>query len=454
MSFKEQLRDEVLPKMAEYYNEGSDINSAIVKAASDFNLNLEQTYRLVEAANTARTIAHFTKHADDRTQNFDIADKDTVRRMLYEPKQEKSASADADEFRDYSAYDEPERDYTKDDDFSMLEKEAAAVSASDGVKGFTEAQIVEQVVKYADDCAARRDFAKDAVEAVRTSLEMDTMKLAESLSSGYEPERTYAMFKVAMAGKCPTVMKNLDRCISDSMRKEAAPHVKAFERLNVFDASEVDRFVKKAEELESDAAKLAEARKSVSLWAGKEAEARAKIRKYASLKLAQSADGKDKDKDRDKKPKDRDKGGPWMSKAVNFMIPSSPPGTNQIANYLVGGALDQEKIDKAVFPVEKKKTDLKEYIDNLRRSDLLNDLYANDPILSEQDPNDVMKAYQTIVEASPEMSLNKELVRAVLRQSVNSVAVSPFDAKQWADLDKVLKQNKAGYGAERYSPKL
>ena len=49
-------------------------------------------------------------------------------------------------------------------------------------------------------------------------------------------------------------------------------------------------------------------------------------------------------------------------------------------------------------------------------------------------------AYRTLVQTSPSMSLNKEIVRAVLRQSVNSVAVSPFDAKQWADFENVVKR--------------
>ena len=58
MSFKEQLRDEILPKTVEYYNSGFGINESIVKAASDFKLNIDQTDRLVETMNTARTKSH------------------------------------------------------------------------------------------------------------------------------------------------------------------------------------------------------------------------------------------------------------------------------------------------------------------------------------------------------------------------------------------------------------
>ena len=68
---------------------------------------------------------------------------------------------------------------------------------------------------------------------------------------------------------------------------------------------------------------------------------------------------------------------------------------------------------------------------------------ANDPILSEADPKALSTAYELLANSAPEASLNKEVARAILRQSVNSVAVSPFDAKQWADLDNVLIKNRS-----------
>ena len=102
----------------------------------------------------------------------------------------------------------------------------------------------------------------------------------------------------------------------------------------------------------------------------------------------------------------------------------------------------KEDIAKAVFKKKKKDTTIADHINNLRRSSILQDLYDNDPILSEANPKELMNAYSTIVQTSPEVSLNKEVVRAILRQSVNSMAVSPFDAKQWADLENVNLKNK------------
>jgi hypothetical protein len=73
---------------------------------------------------------------------------------------------------------------------------------------------------------------------------------------------------------------------------------------------------------------------------------------------------------------------------------------------------------------------------NIRRSILLADLMSNDPIIRDADPNMVAEVYKTMVMTSPRVSLDKAQVRSFLRGAVNSVAVSPSDAKVIADVDK------------------
>lgn len=53
--------------------------------------------------------------------------------------------------------------------------------------------------------------------------------------------------------------------------------------------------------------------------------------------------------------------------------------------------------------------------------------------------------FNAILQLAPEMASNKEVVRAVLRQTVHSVAVSPYDAEIWTKLEKNL-QNIRGKG--------
>ena len=66
---------------------------------------------------------------------------------------------------------------------------------------------------------------------------------------------------------------------------------------------------------------------------------------------------------------------------------------------------------------------------------------VNDPVLSGENPQAVVTAYHTLINLAPDVSLNKEIARSVVRASVNAVAMSPFDAKAIAELEGELRKN-------------
>lgn len=453
MSFKEQLKSEILPKAVDYYNSGMDINSSIVKAAQDFKLNLDQTDRLMETMNTARVIAHYEKNAEDRTANCDIADKDVIRKMLYgEKPQEKSASIDkAASWGDYSMYMEAEVDYRG----RMKMTKAASVEKPEKPKSeFTIKQAADHVMDYARKVEQERKFLEERLEMAKGCVATNLSKIAHDLSRGYEPERRYAMFKVACEKSFPDVVKSVDFEISKTIVKDAAPHLREFRRANVVDTSPVDSVIDFAKDVEEDIQKLAEIQDMFDRRLAHEKEVKAVIRKYAeAVKKAaptptplpspapSGTSGKDKDKDKDKEKKQRRD--PWFPKAVNSVNPDLDAAKKTI-DFMQGAMFDPKEIVEALKPKpEKADSTIKAYVENIQRSELLSDLYNNDPILQEADPDAVSKAYATLVQTAPEASLNKEVARAVLRQSVNSVAVSPFDAKQWADFDSTVSKNRA-----------
>ena len=452
MSFKEQLKSEILPKAVEYYNSGLDINSSIVKAAQDFKLNLDQTDRLMETMNTARVIAHYEKNAEDRTANCDIADKDAIRKMLYGDKpQEKAASVDmASKFGDYSMYMEAELDYRG----RMKLTKAASAEPETPVKKteFTIKQAADHVMDYARKLENERRFAEERVEMAKGVIATNLSKIAHSLSKGYEPERRYALFKAACAGKCPNVVKSVDSEMHPQIVKEAAPHLRSLSRANVIDTAPVDAEVALARDIEDDLAGVSRMETKVALAKAAEAEVKKLIEKYAKVvKAAGLPHGNpkppspEKNDDSGKDKKEDKKSDPWFGSAKKVYenaVPDASPGVKAVYDYLKGGAMSPDKIDEALTTPKKKDTGLKNYVDNLVRSDILTQLYNDDEIISEADPEDVKRAYATMVQASPEASMNKEVVRAFLRQAVNSVAVSSFDAKQLADLDTTLLKNR------------
>ena len=74
-------------------------------------------------------------------------------------------------------------------------------------------------------------------------------------------------------------------------------------------------------------------------------------------------------------------------------------------------------------------------LDNMERRLLLQELMLTDPILSKVNPAKVVRAFEQLLRLSPEISKQKEVVRAELRAMVSSQALSKFDADLLAKTD-------------------
>jgi hypothetical protein len=74
-------------------------------------------------------------------------------------------------------------------------------------------------------------------------------------------------------------------------------------------------------------------------------------------------------------------------------------------------------------------------LDNMERKLLLQELLLTDPILSRINPAKVARAYEQLLRLSPEVSKEKEVVRAELRAMVASQALGKFEAETLTKLD-------------------
>ena len=83
-------------------------------------------------------------------------------------------------------------------------------------------------------------------------------------------------------------------------------------------------------------------------------------------------------------------------------------------------------------------------LDNMERKLLLQELMITDPILSKVNPAKVARAFEQLLRLSPEISKEKEVVRAELRAMVSSQALSKFDADLLSKTDmSMLKRRLA-----------
>lgn len=88
-------------------------------------------------------------------------------------------------------------------------------------------------------------------------------------------------------------------------------------------------------------------------------------------------------------------------------------------------------------------------VDNRERVTMLQHILATDPILSKMDPSKVVRAYQTVLRLSPQISKEKEVVVAILRLITSTQSVDTASANQLIDTNiNYLKQKEMLSGAK------
>lgn len=452
--FKDRLMD-TLHGAVKHFNETGDPNQAVVKAARDADFNPEQTTRLVEAFNTARTLFHY-KSASDRTSSFALADAGAVLTDLFE-RQEPAAKAA--EFRGYAEYDARERSYFDQD---REEKAAEAVPAEPPSMDV----LSQQAMRTLRGLRQTAKIAEDEARLAGNYASQALTKLGGLLGFGYVSERQdqYARLFAAHGDNewVPVMAKVAEfvpaqyRANDVQMRKAASVAV-----VDDYDLHQHENLLKEAREwlgIESEFLAMSgilekEADEFEREWlevAGceekKGSDSLSDFIRPEVLKVAQTV--------ATEKYTTRNFYGDPVSVESKKETggPSKPGITDAVSDFMfdtgkkpVGDLLNTGVTRMMTEPMARENKQLSEKLKNVQRQIMLQDLMTNDPVLAEESPETVAEAYQAILQMAPEVASNKEVVRAVLRQTVHSVAVSPYDAEVWTKLEKNL-QNLQGKG--------
>lgn len=417
---KDKLR-KALEDAVGYYNDGMSANDAIVKSASGHDLTIDQTDRVVESFNTAKTINFYEKNACDRTGRFDLASKKDVTLALFgKTTSEKTAAAKAEDPETLSTFYAglPDRSANRKNLFA--EKRAALLDAlakhaeekwSHGYSGRTLQDMASDA--YATIKSAEADIAS-AIGTIDSYLWTATEKIAADLSRGaYDTPKDRAnLFKAA----CPHKM------VVDEVSR-FSPLLKAatggeYVKMHVVDTAPVDDLLKEADDIMSAVAQRREYRK-------KQAEFREKAERLKSAML-----------------RDPSLASLVHEKRAEDLI-HAPRNVSKVASSDISDLSLDRVLD--ALPTGDSRKKVNEQIRDDARGALLSDLLSADPILQDADPRQVASIYKSLVATSPRVSLNKELVRSVLRSAVNSVAVSPADSKIFSDVDKGIQIAYGGF---------
>lgn len=455
MAFKDQLMT-ALHEAVGYFNECGDPSQAVIKTAKDNDFNADQTQRLLETFNTARTIYHY-KSAADRTVSFPLADREAVMTELFGKVEEKVAEA-AD--HDYSEYDVPMRKYVEPSTDEPAEKQASSEHElpfgltldNAAAEAMNLIRVRRTVVKAAAD-EARVAGVKAAEVLERVA---DTFRFGEQsdriarLTAGYMDDSQLGDVVTKLAEhipshRCPTT-DELRRCM----------------RQNVIDDSDLGLQV----ELLKEAKQWMDTEVELLAVAGQlQKEADEFERAYAELFSGtfpgeKSAADLIKISDSETVQKQKYTTSNMFGEPVD--IEHTSGGASKKDPMGISGAIAQETFDSAKAPVQKfletgvdraftqpaieANKKLSERMKNVQRQIMLQDLIVNDPVLADEPPETVAEAYNSLLQLAPEVAANKEVVRAILRQTVHSVAVSPYDAEMWTKLERNLRNIKGKGG--------
>lgn len=452
---KEKLMAAV-KEAAANYNGGMSASESVAKAAEAADMTIEQAYRLTEMTNTLLTL-NKEKDAEDPTGSCELASKDDVARILLGVGHEKAASAPLVN-ADYSFYESsPEKTNEamkkRAEATSSFVKKAAADRDSERIPDgldISQESLYAAIDKSISILKSAGDAADDVVRGIGVEVERGLAKIAKFAESPLTRDDAVDMFKAACGNE--DVVKMACEYSGRLARSDGGK----YSAMAVFQTTpDVDAMLKESEDISSNLAKVEEYSKKRDYFIGKVAEFKDKMREIVGLR-APKVEKRASLADMVKAPSGGD-GSPFeranpvepdpsvraamdvssiMKKAgieVDVSV-SAPDGVEKAAaplffsispddaaKGLVGGASLEHEQERAL---------------NARRAMILSDLMTNDPIISEADPDTIAESYKTMVMSSPRVSLDKAQVRAFLRSAVNSVAVSPSDAKMLTDVEK------------------
>ena len=468
-----------LHQSVDHFNEGLSPNDSLVKAATDNNFNTEQTTRLVEMFNTARTIHHY-KTAEDRRATFELSDPAEVVTAMFDAAPVKKVAFPV--LHDYSAYSRPETNYVDP-------VEEIKVASREYVPAYSMDQLTRMAMKEIGSLKQAAEAAEAESRIAGNVASESLRKLASYVSRGSDVDGlrdTYARLSLIHRGnEWDHVMAKFAEFVPEFYRPTQRDLVK-YATVIVIDDSDLgtyEELLKEAQEWMSVEVEMGnhaiELRKEAQsaerelleiIQEGNKPDGSLEsmftpgMRKAAQLvpgapvpprpatppaggrgnqgnrrggpppphTVVVDLPGKDKGGDKGSKGGDKSKEKydvyDWLPGATKTVVEGQQSALKDLAgsSTFMDGIIDKRKASNR---------EASNYLKGVQRSMILQELILTDPVLSGESPETVARAYQSLVEVAPHVALNREVVRSILRQATQSMAISPYDADVWAKLE-------------------
>lgn len=402
-----------LQSAVNFYNQSKDPTDAVIKAAEENGFLPPGAKRLTEALNRTLSITHFSS-STDKTAEFELADPAEVLRRLYGAETSKIAENSCSDFTSLmESYALPERNLydTTIQDTVVKAAEETLVSTfvsrhSARTQKFAR-EILLQAVKAAESTSS---VALDTVDSLLDGLAKQLRNECTGDLSKLNQKLAFVVTAASTEPELGTVALKLSEYFPVGYINKQASYT--FD--SVLDTSSI----------ESHLLVLKEASEALGIYAQSLAIKEAMEKELSSVASADYTRSI---------PKQAADGDPKKDKAPTFtsLITGNAPMKVDILRSMAGSDADVGAYKQTG-----------KMLTNLHRELLLAKLLRRDPVLSNVDPNQVIAAYENLMRLSPEVANQPGTVASVLRSSVQTDALSPYDAEQLVKLNRGIAGGK------------
>jgi hypothetical protein len=459
-------------------NEGVTPTEALKKVAQDLDLNPNYIQRTGEALNVALHYKHF-KTASDRSTEFEIADIPKAISDVFSFNEKTSAEYVAEQF---SVSDANETIFNYNRMLShpgykraFLEIANAAETEEYFPTSFNtvyekSANYIQRLTKAAEEAEVQKTAAELELNSVFSTLAQEFRKDAaarvtfeEFESQVFSKHGSAALPYLDLLHKsaCPAEERGVhdQAYMMFDQSKQAALFDDLMKAAADFIESE-KQAVQIKEDLDFESSYLKEAVSMLGKTAAKKEESSHEKAETAKEEAEEHAEGEEEEEEdpvmQELKKKVSDPEhtvaekyteDPVVKKAMEKEAFGGLGGFGGLGKFI--GELVHSPVNEAfshgfkTSPTAKVKPP-NLTLENMERKLLLQELMLTDPILSKVSPAKVARAYEQILRLSPEISKEKEVVRAELRAMVATQALSKFDADLLAKTDMGMLKRRVG----------
>jgi len=455
-----------LDSAVHYVNGGSAPTEALNKVAEEYDLNHNYIHRVGSALNVALTYNHFKK-AEDRSVDFPIADIPAVVKGQYTVKDASEKKAVSENFSS-NASEAESPDFVKMM-YRPNYKQAYLKIATELEPEIqnSDKYICTKAANYINKLEKQLDHAKTEKVGAELGMNSAFAGLVNTFSRSPEARTSFEEFESQVFSKHgEESVDYLDFIYkSAGLKEERGVHDEHYKMFDLCkEAAMFDRFLESTESLKKNLVLAKEAEELIDFEKSHVSQI---YQEYGLSKLSSEfeegstsgpiANPIPAHLESDKVEDVHEEVDPVMKRIKeNLAAKKKSEDLEKESEDSWQSGFIKKRIEDVFASKEKAKKNpfSASPLENIQRQSLVQDLLITDPILSKAKPRKVIHAYEQILRLAPQLSLEKDVVRGLLRQLVEAQALSDYDADRLtqADINR-MKQKQLQRGASEPSHK-